>query len=164
MTEETAKVLVDYLLPQLRHETATTRKVIAAVPSEKLDYKPSERCMCGIELATHIATAEAFFLRGILNGAFEWKPLEFKTPAEVLAFIDETIPPLLDQVAALPASKLAENITFAIFNQPAVTYLSICMSHEIHHRGQLSAYLRPMGGKVPSIYGPSADEPITATA
>jgi len=61
-------------------------------------------------------------------------------------------------------AKLAQDITFAMWTQPAVTYLSLDMSHGIHHRGQLSAYLRPMGAKVPSIYGPSADEPLQAAA
>jgi hypothetical protein len=73
-------------------------------------------------------------------------------------------PPLLAQVATLPAAKLAHDVTFAKWTQPAVTYLSLDMSHGIHHRGQLSAYLRPMGAKVPSIYGPSADEPLQAAA
>jgi uncharacterized damage-inducible protein DinB len=164
MTEETAKGLCDYLLPQLQHEFATTRKVLAAVPAEHCDYKPSERCMTGLELSAHIALAESFFLRGVIHGAFEWKQLEFKTPAEVLAYYDENVPPLLAQLAEVPASKLAQVVTFAKWSQPAVTYLSLDMSHGIHHRGQLSAYLRPMGAKVPSIYGPSADEPMQAAA
>jgi uncharacterized damage-inducible protein DinB len=164
MTEETAKGLLDYLLPQIRQESETTRKVLAAVPQQNYDYKPSERCMSGLELSAHIALSETFFLSGVLNGAFEWKQQEFKTPAEVLAYYEESVPPLLAQVAELPASKLAQDIAFAIWNQPAVTYLSLNMSHGIHHRGQLSAYLRPMGAKVPSIYGPSADEPLEAAA
>ena len=60
--------------------------------------------MTGLELASHIALAEAFFLRGVINGAFEWKQLELKTPAEVLAYYDENVPPLLAQVASLPAT------------------------------------------------------------
>ena len=47
-----------------------------------------------------------------------------------------------------------------MFNFPAVAYLNFMLSHTIHHRGQLAAWLRPMGGKVPSIYGGSADEPF----
>jgi uncharacterized damage-inducible protein DinB len=164
MTEETAKGLCDYLLPQLQHESGTTRKVLAAVPAEHCNYKPSELCMTGLELATHIAAAEAFFLNGVINGAFEWKQPDLKTPADVLAFYDETVPPLLAKVGELPAAKLAQDITFAVWTQPAVTYLSLNMSHGIHHRGQLSSYLRPMGAKVPSIYGPSADEPRKVAA
>jgi uncharacterized damage-inducible protein DinB len=164
MTEETAKGLCDYILPQLQREYATTCKVLAAVPAEHCDYKPSEKCMSGLELASHIALADAFFLRGVINGAFEWKQQEFKTPAEVLAFYQETVPSLMTQIGAMPADKLAQDIKFAAWSQPAVTYLSLDMSHGIHHRGQLSAYLRPMGAKVPSIYGPSADEGNQAAA
>ena len=164
MTEETAKGLRDYLLPQLQQEFKTTRNVLAAVPAERCDYKPSEKCMSGLELAAHIALSEAFFLRGVINGSFEWKQIVFKTPAEVLAYYDETVPPLMEQVASLPGQKLALDIAFAKWTQPAVTYLSIDMSHGVHHRGQLSAYLRPMGAKVPSIYGPSADEPMQAAS
>ena len=164
MTEETAKGLRDYLLPQLQQEFATTRKVLAAVPADRCDYKPSDKCMSGLELAAHIALAETFFLRGVINGAFEWKQLELKTPADVLAYYDETVPPLMAQVGSLSGERLAQGIAFASFNQPAVTYLSFDLSHGIHHRGQLSAYLRPMGAKVPSIYGPSADEPAQAAS
>jgi uncharacterized damage-inducible protein DinB len=164
MTEETAKGLAEYLLPQLQHEYVTTCKVLAAVPADQSGYKPSEKCMTGLELAGHIAMAEVFFLRGVSAGAFEWKQVEFKTPEEVLAYYIDTVPGLLAAAAALPAEKLAQNIEVAVWNQPAVAYLSLCMSHGIHHRGQLSSYLRPMGAKVPSIYGASGDEPKAAAA
>ena len=164
MTPETAKTIADFLTPQLAQEHATTRKVLAAVPDDCTDYKPSDKCMCALELATHIAAAEAFFLSGVINGAFEWKQPDLKTPAEVLKFYDEVVPPLIDQVGQLPAEKLAQVISFAIFSNPAVAYLQLHLKHNCHHRGQLSAYLRPMGGKVPSIYGPSADEGVPKAA
>jgi uncharacterized damage-inducible protein DinB len=160
MTNESAKVLAEYLVPQLQQETATTRKVLAAVPNENLDYKPSEKCMSGLQLATHIAAAEIFFLQGVINGEFNWQQPDLKTPAEVVALYDEKVPGLLAEAAALPADKLAKTIKFAIFEFPAVEYLGLSLKHGIHHRGQLSSYLRPMGGKVPSIYGPSADEGV----
>jgi uncharacterized damage-inducible protein DinB len=159
MTPEAAKGLLDFLLPQIQEEFNTTRNVLAAVPADRCSYQPSERCMTALQLATHIAGSEAFFLRGVANGAFEWKPVEFQTPAEVLAFYDETVPALIAQVGAVPAEKLAEPVTFAVWTQPAVTFLNLHLKHGVHHRGQLSAYLRPMGAKVPSIYGPSADTP-----
>jgi uncharacterized damage-inducible protein DinB len=160
MTNESAKVLADYLVPQLQQESAITRKVLAAVPNENLDYKPSEKCMGGLQLATHIAAAEIFFLRGVINGEFNWQQPDLKTPAEVVALYDEKVPGLLAEIAALPGDKLAKSIKFAIFEMPAVEYLGLSLKHGIHHRGQLSSYLRPMGGKVPSIYGPSADEGV----
>jgi uncharacterized damage-inducible protein DinB len=164
MTSESAKMIADYILGQLRYESATTRKVLAAVPAENTEYKPSEKCMPGLALATHIAAAEVFFLKGVIDGAFEWKQPDLKSSAEVVAFYDEHVPGLLDQVSALSGDQLAKKLKFAVFEFPAVEYLTMSMKHGIHHRGQLSAYLRPMGGKVPSIYGPSADEPVGANA
>jgi uncharacterized damage-inducible protein DinB len=164
MTSETAKILADYLLGNLRHEFNVSRKVIAAVPTDQSAYKPSEKCMSGIQLAAHLATAEAFFLNGILNGAFTGgEDVPLKTTEEILAWYDANIPALYDKVAAMSGEKLAAPINFMNFmNEPAVIYLGLNLKHSIHHRGQLSSYLRPMGSKVPGIYGPSGDEPIKA--
>jgi uncharacterized damage-inducible protein DinB len=158
MTSETAKDLMDFLLPQVQQESTTTRKVLAAVHAEGCEYKPSDLGMSGLKLAAHIALSEAFFLRGVLQGAFEWKAVDLNTPAEVVAYYDENVPALIAGIAKLPAEKLAQTITFAVWTEPLVGYLNFGMKHTIHHRGQLSAYLRPMGAKVPSIYGPSADD------
>jgi len=164
MTPETAQAILQFLLPQLQQESATTRKLLAAVPAEDCNYKPSDLCMTGLALAGHIALSEVFFLRGVLNGAFEWKALDFQTPAEALGYYDEHVAPLIAEVGTLTGEKLAQPITFAIWTEPVVGFLSIGLKHTIHHRGQLSTYLRPMGAKVPSIYGPSADEPRKAAA
>ena len=147
----------DFFVTELRNEYATTRKVLAAVPAETSNYKPSEKCMSGLELASHIALAETFFLHGVIDGKFDWKPQDFANPAAVAAYYEREVPALLDAIAAMPAEKLAESITSAVWTQPAVNYLGLDLKHGIHHRGQLSAYLRPMGARVPSIYGPSAD-------
>ena len=120
--------------------------------------------MSGLELASHIALAEAFFLRGVINGAFDWKDEKFADPAAVLGYYDGAIPALFDQIEALPAEKLAQPITFHSWTLPAIEYLALDLKHGIHHRGQLSAYLRPMGAKVPSIYGPSADTETASAA
>lgn len=158
MTEKTAKGLLDFLMPQLREETAITRRVLAVVPADQCSYKPNERCMSALELATHIVTSEAFFLNGVIKGEFEWKNMEFQDPAAALEFYDATIPGLIDRVSTLTGKELAKMVNFAIWREPAITFLNLHLKHAIHHRGQLSAYLRPMGAKVPRIYGPSADE------
>jgi uncharacterized damage-inducible protein DinB len=166
MTPETAKTLLDFLLPQVRQEFEVTRKVLAAVPEDKSGYKPSERCMSALELANHVTGSEAFFLTGVLKGGFAWNESEFascKSVAEVLAFY-ETLPAMVDEIAKLPAEKLAQDVTFYQWSEPAVTFLQLHLKHAAHHRGQLSAYQRPMGAKVPSIYGPSADEGREAEA
>jgi uncharacterized damage-inducible protein DinB len=164
MTPETAKEILHFVLPQVQQESATTRKLLAAVPADHCDYRPSELCMTGLALASHIALGDAFILRGVVNGAFEWKAIDFKTPQEALAYYDENVPALIAAVANMPGEKLAQEITFAGWTEPLVGFLNWGMKHTIHHRGQLSAYLRPMGVKVPSIYGPSADEPRSAAA
>lgn len=64
----------------------------------------------------------------------------------------------------LSAEHLAAPVQFFHMTMPAVVYLNFMLLHSAHHRGQLSAYLRPMGAKVPSIYGGSADEPFEAAA
>ena len=164
MTPENAQAIAAFLLPQLRQEFETTRRVIAAVPADTAGYKPSEKCMSGLQLSTHIALSEAFFLNGVINGKFDWVDQKFADPAAVLAFYDAAIPALFNQIEALPAENLAQPITFHSWTMSAVDYLAMDLKHGIHHRGQLSAYLRPMGAKVPSIYGPTADTEAEASA
>jgi len=163
MTPESAKTIADFLLPQLTQEHTITRKILAAVPTDQASYKPSDKCMSALDLATHIAAAEAFFLKGVIDGKFEWKQPDLKTPADVVKFYDEVVP-LIDEAGKLPGDKLAQVIEFAVFSNPAVSYLQLHLKHNAHHRGQLSAYLRPMGAKVPSIYGPSADDDVRKAA
>ena len=75
------------------------------------------------------------------------------------------MPEKLKTLRALPEDKLTQPVDFfGIMTAPNASYLGIAANHGIHHRGQLAAYLRPMGSKVPSIYGGSADEPFTGAA
>jgi uncharacterized damage-inducible protein DinB len=167
MTPEQATFLLhEVYLPQIRGEHKATRRVIEAIPADQCDYKPDPRSMSAMELAKHIASAEVFFMSGIARGAFDRAdgaiPESVKTPAELLAWYDENFAGAVDRLAAVQPDDLAKDITFAIFTRPAVGLAGMSMSHSIHHRGQLSAYLRPMGAKVPRIYGGSADEPLEA--
>jgi uncharacterized damage-inducible protein DinB len=88
-------------------------------------------------------------------------PADFRDSSDVLSWYEDSFPPKLDQVAKLSPESWARPLPFfEIYNLPAVMYLQFMLSHTIHHRGQLAAYLRPMGAKVPSIYGGSFDEPM----
>ena len=143
-------------------ESATTRKVLAAVPDDGSDYKPAEKCMTGAELAFHIASVEVWFLDGLLKGEFVMsgdQPPALK-PSESLAMYDTQVPGLVARLKGLTGEQLIKPTAFFTWTEPLVTYLAFYLNHSIHHRGQLSAYLRPMGSKVPSIYGGSADEPF----
>jgi uncharacterized damage-inducible protein DinB len=85
------------------------------------------------------------------------------TPTDAVGFYNERIPRAIGRVRALSPDALVRPIDFFGNMLPAVVILSIMVRHSVHHRGQLSTYLRPMGGKVPPIYGPSADtQAVTA--
>jgi uncharacterized damage-inducible protein DinB len=86
------------------------------------------------------------------------------SPEKILAFYDENMPKLLDKLKLLDGEHLSKSMKFFQWENPAVVYLQFSQKHTVHHRGQLSAYLRPMGAKVPGIYGGSADEPMQTSA
>jgi uncharacterized damage-inducible protein DinB len=160
-TPEFAVGLRAVMLDGFKRESATTRKVIAAVPDEKSSYRPDPNARTAQELAWHIAASEAHFLESIANLKFEKGPTEKpKTIAEVLAYYDEHVPAGIARVEALTGEQLLTPMPFAVFNMPAAFYLVFLNNHSIHHRAQLATYLRPMGSKVPAIYGGSFDEPF----
>jgi uncharacterized damage-inducible protein DinB len=125
--------------------------------------------MTALDLAYHIVASEVWFLDGIANAAFApsegTRPAEIDSIAKTLAWYDKEYPPALARVKALSPEKAGTPLNFYnVMNLPAAAYLGFMNSHSIHHRGQLSVYLRPMGSKVPSIYGGSADEPFQMPA
>jgi uncharacterized damage-inducible protein DinB len=162
MTPDQAKTVLDYTVQYGRREIATTAKVLAAAPAGGLDYKPSDRCMSGGELVWHIASADVAILNGAVDGAFDFKrerPATADTPAAVAAWYTENANAALDRCAAMNGDQAAKIVDFmGVFQQPAAGYVTMAINHSIHHRGQLSSYLRPMGAKVPAIYGMSADD------
>jgi uncharacterized damage-inducible protein DinB len=161
MTPDQAKFLFAQGLAALKFEHATTKRVIEAIPHDKADYRPDANAKSALELAWHIVAAEKRFLAGICAGAFDFaainRPEMVRTPADIAAWFDETFAKNLDQVQTLSGEELVRSIDFRGFQLPAVSFIQLSLNHTIHHRGQLSTYLRPMGGKVPSIYGESYD-------
>jgi uncharacterized damage-inducible protein DinB len=166
MTPEQAAFLFGIFLPSVEKETITTRRVIQAVPADKCGYRPHPDSRSALELAWHIAGCDVWFLDGFLQGNFEMEddsmPADFKDTADILLWYEDSYPSKLDEVKKLTPEFWATPVPFfGIYNYPAVMYLQFMLHHTIHHRGQLSAYLRPMGAKVPNIYGGSLDEPWT---
>lgn len=164
MNPETAKIVASFLCTALASESAATRKVIQALPDSKLDWQPHDKGMKAGELAWHTIVAEQFFLDGILTGEFH--PEAFSkgpaTVAEMIAYYDNTVVPMIDQVAALSGEQLARTIGFHGFSNSGVAFINLCNVHGVHHRGQLSTYVRSLGEKVPAIYGESADSKAAA--
>jgi len=168
-TPEFAKTYADMMLMGVAREAETTKKVLAAVPDDKREYRPDPNARTAWELAWHIANTDVQFLDGIADLKFnmenptpEDKP---KNSAELVAWYDKNLNRAADRVRRMTPEQLATSIDFfGVFNFPAAIYLSFLNNHSIHHRGQLSTYLRPMGAKVPSIYGGSYDEPFQPAA
>jgi len=169
MTNDQAEfLLTQFYLPQIQNEHKTTSRVIAAVPADKCDYKPHENSMGALQLAWHIAASECFFMNGVVAGKFEpggSMPESIKTAEDVVTWYNENFAKATGALSGLKGDDLTRMIDFrGVFNFPAIVYIGLMNSHSIHHRGQLSAYLRPMGAKVPRIYGGSGDEPIELPA
>ncbi len=160
---EQASFLLSMLIPQVKREHATTLRVLQAVPADKPDYQPDPRSMKALDLAWHLASIDWFFVTGAANGEFPKmdgkRPEGVTNTTQVAAWYLENFPKALESAAGLSGDQLLKQIPFHTFNETALSYLQLMQAHSIHHRGQLSTYIRPMGGKVPAIYGGSADDP-----
>jgi uncharacterized damage-inducible protein DinB len=162
LTPDQAKFILGVALPTLQTEHQTTRRVIEAIPLDKGDYRPDLVSKTAMELAWHIVASEKRFLSGIPAGAFDFSPIprpeSITNSAGIAAWFDENFTANLRQIEGLGGEPLTRKIDFrGMFQLLAVSFLQLSMNHTIHHRGQLSMYLRPMGAKVPSIYGESYD-------
>ena len=153
------------MLDGLSREVETTKKVLAAIPEGKRDYRPDPNARTAWELGWHLANTDVQFMDGIADLKFVMgarpeneKP---KTVAELVEWYDKNMKRSADRVRTLSGAQLSTPIDFlGVFNFPAAFYLGFLNNHMIHHRGELATYLRPMGSKVPSIYGGSFDEPF----
>ena len=149
----------------IKMEHAITARVLAALPDTKHDYRPDPKAKSGPELAWHVAASEIWFLESIVRGEFSGQeipmPKSSMTGKEIASWYEEHFNKVFPRIQNMSADDCArETSFFGIATMPAVMFLGWSIAHAIHHRGQLSTYLRPMGGKVPQIYGGSADEPM----
>ncbi|MGH9786222.1 MAG: DinB family protein [Terriglobia bacterium] len=163
MGPQEAKTIAEFLIADFSMEMQTTLGVLGAVPKDRLDYKPDAKSKTGLGLVRHIALEDEWILNCIANGEFVAPPDDsdacgIMTPADAVARYKEKIPKALDRVRAMSGEQLVKIIDLmGMVQMPAVNFVALSVKHSVHHRGQLSTYLRPMGGKVPGIYGPTAD-------
>lgn len=163
ITAEHAYLLVHELfLGILKHESRTTQSILYAVPNVNPDFRPDPHARTANELLRHTALADNLFLKTVIDGAFTPGsvkiPEDLRRPEEVAEWYGKEHARNLEAIAQLPAEQLIKIVDFrGLFERPAFTFLQTGLLHTIHHRGQLSTYLRPMGGKVPVIYGESYD-------
>ncbi len=163
MTSSEAKTIADFLLADFEYETQTTLRVLEAVPAGHLDYRPDAKSKSGLGLVRHIALEDAWLLNCIADGVFTPPPDDsdacgIASPADGIARYKADVPPALARVRAMSGEALTSILNlFDMVKAPGVNFLAMALKHSVHHRGQLSTYLRAMGGSVPGIYGPTAD-------
>jgi len=152
-----------FFIKHWEKDAPATRKVISRIP-EGSDYRPDPKARTAREIAWLMVREEAALVEGLEKGVFEWT--EVPAPAkmsDVVAEYERQHDALTNRLKAVAAQRWEEKLPFMWGGQEVMKEAGYEMAwgfllDQIHHRGQLSTYLRPMGAKVPAIYGPSADE------
>ncbi|MFN2444959.1 MAG: DinB family protein [Vicinamibacterales bacterium] len=164
--------LAESLLPEFDHEMGVTRRALERVPDGHFGWAPHEKSMTLGRLAEHLAEMPQWCSVTLKQDRLDTssgRPAGYETPATrdaVLAMFHKNLTEARAALAGRTDAELMAPWTLAaqgkeIFTMPKVAVLrGFVMNHMIHHRGQLSVYLRLQGVPVPSMYGPSADEPM----
>lgn len=140
-------------------EAKTTLAVLARIP-EGSDYRPDPRSRTAREIAWQIVCEEKMIVEALESGTVEWAPPPMPaTMAEVVAAYGTQSDEIVERWKALPAERWEGTLDFFGGQRAASPMAWSFLFDIVHHRGQISTYLRPMGSTVPQIYGPSADEP-----
>jgi uncharacterized damage-inducible protein DinB len=156
-------------LETYEREHATTMKVLRAYPADRLDLRPHEKCKTARELAW-VFVIERNLGKAVFNDQLEQlmaggsPPESPESMEEILAALESAHRDFAEMVRSTPDEEMQGRVRFltAPHTMGEITRMAWCwflLHDEIHHRGQFSIYLRMADGKVPSIYGPTADEP-----
>ena len=155
--------LREFYLQRLEVETPVFMKVFKALPKDQLGYKPDERSPSASELIWTITGALKTCLDVVKDKRAEHQTHPPPTLDQMLEMFEAWSEALTERVSSIDDDVWERKAQFfyngkLVSEQPVGAFLWFVLFDAIHHRGQLAAYLRPMGGKVPAIYGPSADE------
>ena len=161
--------LSDALIAELQQEATTTRKCLERIPETTFDWKPHEKSMSMSRLATHVAEMVNWAKETVEKSEMdiatqEYKPFEPKTTAELVEYFDENLAGATEAIRNTSDEAMMENWKLRngeeiYFEMPRIQVLrGMVFNHIVHHRGQLSVYLRLNDIPVPALYGPSADE------
>jgi uncharacterized damage-inducible protein DinB len=154
----------EFFIKYWEKEAPATRKVISRIPQDRCEYRADPKARTAREIAWLIVREETVLADGMEKGVFNWS--EVPAPAliaEIVAEYDRHHDTVTKILRAVAAPNWEKQIPFLFGGQEVMKEIGYDMAwsfllDQIHHRGQLSTYLRPMGAKVPAIYGPSADE------
>jgi len=154
----------EFFFERHRVEAATFKRVLDALPLTKFSYRPHERSPSTLDLVWTLASEMAACSTIIDRGEVRWAAVPAPGAAEAVKAFQANYQALDDRVRALGDDQWMRPSKFYVgekllMEPPLGEFLWYLFFDAIHHRGQLSTYIRPMGGKVPSIYGPSGDDP-----
>jgi uncharacterized damage-inducible protein DinB len=155
--------LREFYIDRRRAELPAFLRVLKELPTDSVDYKPHERSPTAQQLVWTLTSELQSCLDAVTQNKAEWRPLPPPPMPEMVRLFEQRSNELTDLVAKMDEASWTRTAQFyyngkVVSEQPVGQFLWFILFDAIHHRGQLAAYLRPMGGKVPSIYGPSADE------
>ena len=167
--EKEIKMLAEKLIMELQFEAVSARKMLERLPNEKLDWKPHEKSMSLGRLGTHLVEMMGFLTKILTTDEFnfmtDYSVFTAATTEEIVTGFDKK---LAEAIATLQKTSdeqlMQQNWTARMGDQVVASMPRVgavrgfAISHFIHHRGQMSVYLRMLDIAVPSIYGPSADE------
>lgn len=162
--------LTEPIIAELQHEAATTRKMLELVPQDSLTWKPHEKSRTLGEIAAHIANLPGLFITPLDRDEFDrndYKPAATDSVSDILETFDRNISGALEVLKAQSDERLLTSWCYkygerVIFEMPRLAVIrALALNHLIHHRGQLSVYLRLLNVPLPSVYGPTADEPLS---
>jgi uncharacterized damage-inducible protein DinB len=152
-----------------KNETNAFHRVLNALPHDKWDYTPHERSQPAAKIVWTLVGETDVLIDLIDTGAFTFGAPPEAAPAHLIERFERAWDQLLNKIEAMDEARWNTPGRFMMDGQvrmemPLSGFLWMFFFDAIHHRGQLSAYIRPMGGKVPSIYGPSGDDPMMLSA
>ncbi len=161
--------IAEGIIQEIGYESVSTRTMLERCPIEQFGWKPHDKSMTLVRLASHIAETPSWVRsiveqREMLFDPADYKPTEFHSPKEMVEAFDKNVADARAVLSGQPDPVLFEEWTFrmpekVIFALPRLAVLrSMVLSHLVHHRGQLSVYLRLLNVPLPSVYGPTADE------
>jgi len=168
--------IAESFLAEIESEATKTRRLLALVPHDKLDYRPHPKSMTLGQLALHIAQipgglASVAMGPGLDAGAVDFTPRSPKGAGELLPALDASLAQAKAALAGLDDAKANAPWTLSVGAKElstvprAAILRNLMLNHWYHHRGQLTVYLRLLGVSLPVTYGRSADEnPFAATA
>ena len=140
-------------------ESKATSRVLSRIP-ENSDYRPDPKSRTAHEIAWQIVCEEKMIIDALETGKAEWAPAPPPaTMKELCDAYDRQSTEIVRRWASLPAAKWNGTLEFFGGQRPAAPMAWSFLFDIVHHRGQITTYLRPMGSTVPQVYGPTADEP-----